>query len=536
MSKKDNKNVAYFCMEYGLHEDMRIYSGGLGILAGDILKASKDLDKDLIGIGLLWRQGYTKQLIDDDGRPYDCYPTNDYIYDYLEDTGIEVTVKVREEDVKVKVWKLEKYDNNPLYLLDTNLDENGSNSWITGQLYGWFEEERLAQEIVLGIGGVKALRKLDLDIDIYHFNEGHAALAGTELIQEKMAMGMTFDQAWKKTRDEVVFTTHTPIKEGNEEHGLKIMEYMGANNGLTLDQMVQLGGAPFNMTVAGLKLSKVANGVAQLHGDTARRMWEDVDNRAPIKAITNGVHRPTWVDNRITENKDNPEKLWDSHQEIKGELIDYIADKTGTQLDEDKLLIGFARRAAPYKRSDFIFRKPEIIGEYLEKGDIQIVFSGKAHPLDDTGKDIVQNLIKMTEKYPDSVVFLEDYNIEIGRMLTRGVDLWLNNPRRPLEASGTSGMKAAMNGILNLSILDGWWPEACRHGINGWQFGNGYQGDGQDKHDLKHLYKVLLEEVLPTYYENKDRWIEMMQNSIEDTYDRFSAREMVRKYYEKLYK
>lgn len=531
----ENKKVAYFCMEYGLHEDMKIYSGGLGILAGDILKASKDMDLPLVGIGLLWRQGYTRQLIGENNRPYDSYPTNDYIYDFLEDTGVTVKVKLRGEEVKIKVWKLEKYENNPLYLLDTNLAENGSNSWITGQLYGWFEEERLAQEIVLGIGGIRALRALDIDIDIYHFNEGHAVLAGTELIQEKIDQGLTFDQAWQNTKKEVVFTTHTPIKEGNEEHGLNVIEYMGAENGLTLDQMVKIGGAPFNMTVAGLKLSNIANGVAQLHGDTARKMWENIDDRAPIKAITNGVHRPSWVDKRIIENKDEPEKLWENHQKIKGELINYVRENTGTKLNQDKLLIGFARRAAPYKRSDFIFRKPEIIGEYLKKGEIQIIFSGKAHPLDDTGKDIVQNLIKMTEKYPESVVFLEDYNIEIGRILTRGVDLWLNNPRRPLEASGTSGMKAAMNGILNLSILDGWWPEACRHGINGWQFGNGYQGKGQDEHDLKHLYKVLLEEVLPTYYKNKDSWIEMMQNSIDDTYERFSAKAMVRKYYEQLY-
>ena len=533
--KNKEKHVAYFCMEYGLHEDMRIYAGGLGILAGDILKTAKDLKKPLVGIGLLWRQGYTRQLIDENGDPYDTYPTNDYIYNYLEDTGVTVNVKIRDNDVKVKVWKLDKYDNAPLYLLDTNHEDNGPDSWITGQLYGWFEEERIAQEIVLGIGGVRALRKLGIDIDIYHFNEGHAALAGTELINEKMEKGESFKKALQETREEVVFTTHTPVKEGNEEHGLRIMEYMRANNNLTLEQMVKLGGAPFNMTVAGLKLAGQANGVAQLHANTARKMWEEVDNSAPIKAITNGVHRPTWVDPRITEASDDKAELWKAHQEIKGELIDYVVDKTGTELDPEALIIGFARRAAPYKRSDLIFRKPEIIGSYLKEGKIQIVFSGKAHPLDDTGKDIVSTLVEMSEKYPGSVVFLEDYNIEDGRILTRGVDLWLNNPRRPLEACGTSGMKAAMNGIPNLSILDGWWPEACRHGINGWQFGNGYEGKGQDKHDLKHLYQVLLEEVLPTYYENREKWLDIMQTSIEDTYEKFSGQSMLKNYYKELY-
>jgi starch phosphorylase len=535
VKKKKEPVVAYFCMEYGLDEELKIYAGGLGILAGDILKAAHDLKKPLIGIGILWRQGYTRQLIGKDGRPYDSYPVNDYMYDLLEDTGIKVKVKIKNDDVYCKVWKTEKYNNAPLYLLDTNLEEN-NNKWITGQLYGWFEEERIAQEIVLGIGGVKALRKLGIDVDIYHFNEGHAVFAGLELIREKMEKGLPFEKAWEKTRDEIVFTTHTPVKEGNEVHSLETIKYMGGFNGLTLDQMVQIGGAPFNMTVAGLRLSRISNAVAQLHGKTAREMWKDVDNSSEIIAITNGVHHGSWVDKRITEAYIEKRDLWETHQLIKSELIAYIHKKTGVKLDSKKLLIGFARRAAPYKRSDLIFKKPEIIDPYLKEGKIQIIFSGKAHPLDDTGKEIVANLVKMTRKYPESVVFLEDYDMEIGRMLTRGVDLWLNNPRRPKEASGTSGMKAAMNGVLNLSILDGWWPEACQDGVNGWQFGNGYEGKDQDKHDLEALYDILLNKVLPTYYNNREKWVEMMRASIESTYDRFSARKMVENYYEKIYR
>ncbi|ACL70893.1 alpha-glucan family phosphorylase [Halothermothrix orenii] len=526
--------VAYFCMEFGLHEDLRIYAGGLGILAGDILKAARELDVPMVGVGILWRQGYTRQLIGEDGRPYDSYPTNDYIYDLVEDTGVKVKVKVRDDDIYCKVWKVDRYDNVPLYLLDTNLPEN-KNKWITGQLYGWFEEERIAQEIVLGIGGVRALRKLGIDVDLYHFNDGHPVLAGTELINEKMAKGMSFDEALEETRKEVIFTTHTPVKEGNESHGLEVMKYMGAFNGLTLDQMIKIGDSPFNMTVAGLRLSRIANGVSELHGKTARKMWSYVDNKAPIVSITNGVHRKSWVDDRIVKAYENGEDLLKPHQEIKSELIDFVEEKTGTRLNPEALLIGFARRAAPYKRGNLIFRKPEVIRPYLEEGKIQIIFSGKAHPLDDVGKGIIADLVKMSEKYPNSVVFLEDYNIEIGRMLTRGVDVWLNNPRRPLEASGTSGMKAAMNGALNLSTLDGWWPEACEHGVNGWQLGDGYEGEDQDQHDLDALYNVLLKEVVPTYYDNKEKWAQMMRASIESTYDKFSAQRMVSRYYDEMY-
>ncbi|MCB2311230.1 alpha-glucan family phosphorylase [Clostridium tagluense] len=536
----DNNNlprVAYFCMEYGLHPDFKAYAGGLGILAGDHLKGAKDLNLPLVGIGLKWKQGYTDQLIDKNGKAYDTY--HNYEYDFMQDTGVKVTVKIRDIDVVCKVWKLEEFGNNPLYLLDTDIPENGDN-WITGQLYGWFGEERIAQEIVLGIGGVKALRALDIPIDVYHFNEGHAALAATELIKEKMQSGFSFEESWNKTREEVVFTTHTPIVEGNESHEVSKLEYMGAFNGLTRQQMIRFGGEPFNMTVAGLRLSRKANAVAQLHSSTANKMWKTVAGRSEIIGITNGIHKPTWVDARITNAYENNGDLWANHMIVKKELIEFIKERTGAELDADKLLIGFSRRAAPYKRSDLIFTKEEIISPLLKSGKVQIVFSGKAHPLDDIGKEIVAKLVRMMKKYPNSVVFLENYDMNIGRMLTRGSDIWLNNPRRPLEASGTSGMKAAMNGVLNCSILDGWWPEACNDGVNGWQFGDGVGLDDLplvelDKHDTQSLYDTLINRVMTTYYGNREKWAEMMKESIKTTSYEFSVERMLDEYYNKLY-
>ncbi|WP_270159933.1 alpha-glucan family phosphorylase [Clostridium estertheticum] len=537
MDTNNLPRVAYFCMEYGLSSDFKTYAGGLGILAGDHLKGAKDLNLPLVGIGLKWKQGYTEQIIDENGEVYDTY--HNYHYEFLKDTGVKVTVNIRNIKVVCKVWKLEEFGNNPIYLLDTDIPENGDR-WITGQLYGWFGEERIAQEIVLGIGGVKALRALNIPIDVYHFNEGHAVLAATELIKEKMQSGYSFEDSWVKTRDEVVFTTHTPIVEGNESHPIDKLEYMGAFNGLTRSQMIRIGGEPFNMTVAGLRLARKANAVAKLHMLTANKMWKTVADRPEIIGITNGIHKPTWVDERMTKACDNNGDLWGTHITIKKELIEFIKERTGTKLCVDKLLIGFSRRAAPYKRSDLIFTSEEIISPLLKSGKVQIVFSGKAHPLDDIGKEIVAKLIRMMKKYPSSVVFLENYDMNIGRMLTRGSDIWLNNPRRPLEASGTSGMKAAMNGVLNCSILDGWWPEACNDDVNGWQFGDGVGLDDLtevelDKHDTLALYDTLINRVMATYYGNREKWVEMMRESIRTTSYEFSVERMLNEYYNKMY-
>ncbi|MCF8244419.1 MAG: alpha-glucan family phosphorylase [Saprospiraceae bacterium] len=548
MSKKTKHlpKVAYFCMEYGLHSDFKIYAGGLGILAGDYLKGAKDYDYPIVGLGIMWKQGYGDQMIDENGQPFDAYRNRKY--EFLKDTGVTVDVQIRSVNVKCKVWLVDAFGNAPLYLLDTDLPEN-ADAWISGQLYGWFGEERIAQEMVLGIGGVRALRALGINVDLYHFNEGHALFAGFELLRERMEYkGDSFKKATKKLRQQIVFTTHTPVAQGNETHPIDRIMYMGANLCLKRKHLSELGSLEdkdhFNMTVGALRMSKKSNAVAQLHGKTANIMWADVKKSSKIAAITNGIHVPTWVDGKVLlaayDLKATAlDQLWDAHFNNKKALVDFIEERNGVKLDVNKLIIGFSRRAVPYKRSDLIFRNPEIIEPLLKNQTIQLVFSGKSHPLDDAGKAIVATLVEMSKKYPKSVVFLTDYDMRIGAVLTRGADVWLNNPVRPKEASGTSGMKASMNGVLNLSILDGWWPEACDHGVNGWQFGDAkeYKNPAkQDLHDMNGLHSVLTKDVVPTFYKKKTKWREMMRNSVVSTHKQFSVRRMLGEYYEILYK
>lgn len=529
--------VAYFCMEYGLHKELPIYAGGLGILAGDYLKAAADLRVPMVGIGILWRQDYTKQLIGEDGRPYDVYPN--YDYDFVKDTGAAVKVRVQGAEVTCKVRMVDQYGNTPLYLLDTNFP-GSRDGWMTEKLYGGGGVDRVAQEIILGIGGVRALRAMGIEVDVYHFNEGHAVFAGIELIREKMhTRGMTFKEAWVATREEVVFTTHTPVSAGNEAHNHDLLQRMEAYNGLTFDQMRQLGGDPFNMTVAALRLSRTANAVSKLHGETARKMWQGVHRAAPIISITNGVHVRTWQDPRIRQAYEQGGDLWESHMAAKRELIDFVNHRTGASMNPEVLTIGFARRAAPYKRSELIFRNAEMVEPLLKEDKLQLIFSGKAHPNDTMGKDIIRDLVKMDRKYGDSVVFLENYDMEIASLLVRGSDVWLNNPRRPLEASGTSGMKAAVNGVLNVSVVDGWVAEGPEHCVSGWLLDKVLEQPvsevDQDDHDLKALYQVLYSEVIPTYYQDRPRWIRMMRACIDMSHHQFCTWRMLDEYYRKMY-
>lgn len=533
----ESPQVAYFCMEYGLDHKLPIYAGGLGVLAGDYLKAGYDLKAPMVAIGILWNQDYTEQFIGDDGYPYDVYPN--YDFSMVKDTGVTVKLRVRGADVTCKVHLVDNLNNVKLYLLDTNFP-GSEHGWMTNRLYGGVAQDRVAAEMILGIGGVRALRALGIDVDIYHFNEGHAVFAGIELIREKMQeKHMSFNDAWKATQKQVVFTTHTPVEAGNEIWDHALLQHMESYNGLNYEQMKDLGDDPFNMTIAALRLSHLANAVSKLHGKTARDMWGNVYETAPIVSITNGVHIGTWQDERIKKAFDNGDDLWEPHTACKRELIDFVKQHTGAELKPDRLIIGFARRAAPYKRSELIFRDVEVIEPLLSTGQIQLVFSGKAHPNDGMGKDIIKKLVDMDRKYGDSVVFLENYNMEIARLLVRGSDVWLNNPRRPLEASGTSGMKAAINGVLNLSVVDGWVAEGPQHGVSGFLLcticEKAIHNANQDERDLRALYNVLLNEVIPIYYNDRSRWLNMMRASIDMAHYQFSSHRMLREYFDVLY-
>ncbi len=531
--------VAYFSMEFGLHPRLPIYAGGLGILAGDFLKAAKDLNMPITGLGVLWRNDYTEQYIGDDGYPYDSYP--DINFDFLKDTGKNVTINIKGEEVNCKIWLADMFHNAPLYLLDAGYP-GSPHGWITSKLYESNNEIRIAQEMILGIGGLRALRALNIDVDVYHFNEGHAVLAGIELIREKMANeNLPFREAWNEARKNIVFTTHTPVEAGNEKHDHHTLQYMGANNGLSYEEMRGIGEDPFNMTIAALRLSCKANGVSKLHGQTSREMWCDVCDTQPIISITNGVHVSTWQDAKIRDAFEKGMDLWAPHQEAKKELLQHVKNKKNINLHQDNLLIGFARRAAPYKRSDLIFRSMDVIDPLLREQKLQLIFSGKAHPNDSTGKDLISLLVQMEKRYPQSVVFLENYDMQIAQLMVKGCDIWLNNPIRPLEASGTSGMKAAMNGVLNLSVVDGWIAEGPQHGVSGWLLAqdkiNPYQNDiERDENDLVTLHNVLLNEVMPTYYEDRPKWINMMYSSLDMSHWQFSSRRMLLEYYNVMYK
>ncbi len=519
--------VAYFCMEYGLHESFPIYAGGLGILAGDYIKAAHDLNLPMVAVGLLWERGYCVQRIGADGRPYEEYPA--YDTGFLSDTGVRVRVRVRGQEVPVRVWVTERHGHVPLYLLEPLRRED---RWITHRLYEAGTDTRIAQELLLGIGGLRALGWLGLDVRTYHFNEGHAAFAGLERIAELMETGLQFADAWARVRAQTVFTTHTPVRAGNEEHALADLRRMGACLQLSGAEMRAIGGDPFNMTVAGLRLSRAANAVSQLHGETARAMWRDIAGACPIRAITNGVHAPTWQAPEVRDAGSDPAKLWHAHVRLKALLLTELRRRWGVTFEPECLLIGFARRAAAYKRGDLLLRGEARLASLLDRHQVRVLYAGKAHPDDRNGHDVVARLVQGARKHPGQVLFLENYDMALGRLLTRGCDVWLNNPVRPLEASGTSGMKAAMNGVLNVSILDGWWPEACEDGVNGFAVGRGQPGD--DVRDLEDLYDTLERRVLPAWAD-RAKWSRMMLASVIMAQERFSSERMIREYFAQLY-
>ena len=510
-------NVAYFSMEYAVDDRLPIYAGGLGVLAGDHLKSASDLGVPLVAVGLLYRQGYFTQVFDEEGRQREEYPEADVDAVGLVREDVSVEVELAGERAQVAVWRLD-VGSIPLYLLESDA--------IVPRLYTIDREERIRQEMVIGVGGVRALAALGHEPAAFHLNEGHAAFAALERVRALIEDGgLSTDQALERVRNSTVFTTHTPVPEGNEVFERELAQrYLGplvARTGLSWDFLEDDGRV--GLTPLALRTAKYANGVSELHGAVSREMWPGFE----IGSITNGAHVPTWVSEEIAAAEADEDAIWNAHVERKRALHEFVRTRTGTQLDPELLTIGFTRRFAPYKRATLLFSEPDRLASL----PLQVVISGKAHPADELGKELIARISALARepRFADRVAFLPNYNMEIASHVTSGSDIWLNNPRRPLEASGTSGMKAAMNGVLNLSVLDGWWPEAYSPEI-GWAIA----GESDDA-DRAELYRLLEEEVVPTYYENRPRWIAMMRASIERVTPRFSSDRMVSEYVERYY-
>jgi starch phosphorylase len=593
-------SIAYFSMEFGLHESLGVYSGGLGVLAGDHCKAASDLGVPLIGVGLLYQCGYFRQTVDADGFQQHIYPQYDFarlpVRPVAAPSGgvLTVPIDLPGRVVHAAVWKAQ-VGNVPVLMLDTDIPLNDpADRPITGILYVRGRDMRLTQEIVLGVGGVRALAALGIAPRVWHMNEGHVAFLNLERARQRVLGGDALADALKGVARNSVFTTHTPVPAGNEAFDRDLvrrhLEPWVRDVGCSPEEVLGLGSdnGNFNLTVLAIRLSLSTNGVSRLHGQVSSAMWRHLwpgDEQEPVGAVTNGVHTGSWVGPELrglyaryigpdwedhllepdawSQIRGVPDaELWAAHRSQKERLVRFVRERVRIQsarhglgpdelrmveglLDPDALTIGFARRFATYKRAVLLVSDMDRLRALLGDAErpVQFLFAGKAHPADRAGQDLIRRLFLLTqEEFKGKFVFLEDYDMEIGRMLVQGCDLWLNTPRRPQEASGTSGQKAPINGGINLSILDGWWVEGYR-GDNGWPIGNGSalpEMEAQDKADADALYDVLEKEVVPSFYERDAtglprRWIGTMKASIESIVPSFSAHRMVRDYVEGVY-
>lgn len=583
--------LAYFSAEFGLHESLPIYSGGLGVLSGDHAKEASDLGLPLIGIGFLYPQGYFTQRINADGWQEALYEKLNFAVapalaakksDGNDASDAVIEVELPGRSVYAKVWRIQ-VGRVPLFLMDTDIALNAPpDRELAARLYGGDHEMRIAQEIVLGIGGVRALRALGYRPSVWHLNEGHSAFSVLERVRELVQAGKSFDEARAAVRATTLFTTHTPVSAGNDVFGFDLIEkyfssFWGALR-LNREQFFDLArqDSMFSMSVLALKFSGAANGVSARHGQVARKMWhflwpDRAENDVPIGAITNGVHTSTWLAPEYQslfdeffprdwrDRMDEPalwdaiekipdEKLWATHCALKHHLIDFVNRRAITHaLNPDALTLGFARRFATYKRAALMFRDVERLKRILNAADrpVQILFSGKAHPADDPGKEFIRQVVQMskTPGLEGCIVFVEDYDLCIARHLVQGVDLWLNMPRRPLEASGTSGQKASLNGVPNFSVLDGWWREGYIENVNGWAIGaDGIWEDAaaQDAADAESFYSILENEIVPQFYVREAdgiprAWVRKMKDALKTIAPKFSTRRMVKEYVAKYY-
>lgn len=606
---KSDDTYAYFCAEYGWHESLPLYSGGLGILAGDHTKAASDLGVPLVGIGLWYGEGYFHQRISADGQQQAVYqrtspaelPFERVVAADGSDVRVEVSLFGR--TVRLAAWRV-AVGRNSVYLLDSDVPENEPDDrLILQRLYGGDQRTRIAQEVVLGIGGVRLLRKLGVAPDAWHMNEGHSAFMALERCRELVNQGLTFSAAREAVAASTLFTVHTPVPAGNDAFDFALAEECFAGYwtelGLEREEFLALAKADhgwgdlFSMPALAFRFSSGRNGVSQLHGDTTRRMWAPLwpgvpADEIPIRHITNGVHLQTWMDPEMQalldgalpprwQEQEAGSGTWQAVNDLpaadfqqaragmKQRSLEFMRERAVRQLqrrhapatelqaaaelfDSRNLTIGFARRFATYKRATLIFSDLDRLEQLLNHPErpVQLVFAGKAHPADEPGQLFIERIQQLSRdpRFARRILFLEDYDMALGRMLTAGVDVWLNNPRRPLEASGTSGEKAAMNGVLNLSVLDGWWPEGY-DGHNGWAFGwtDPYDEDSTarvDESDAAELYDLLENEVVPLYYQRDSTglargWLQRSQAAVASITPRFNARRMVRDYATRLY-
>jgi starch phosphorylase len=598
--------IAYFSAEFGFHESIPNYSGGLGILAGDHCKSASDLDLNFVAVGLLYRHGYFRQEIDKEGAQQAISLNQNFhhlpIREVQRDgTNLLVPVRILDREVKAKVWQLRVGRIN-LFLLDTDVSENNAEDrLITAELYGGDQEMRMRQEILLGIGGVKALKAMEIDPEVFHMNEGHSAFLALERIRRKVAdKKLDFYSALQIVASANIFTTHTPVPAGNDSFPRDMMrKYFGdfaKDLGIPFDELFSFGQTrvdrsdPFSMTILALRMSRHSNGVSRLHGEVSRSLWRDVwsgvpAHEVPITHVTNGIHTKTWMapefsalyrkylgdwEEHVTEPEfwrgviDIPDaQLWETHQQLKHRLVDFVRERVKARaerigdspeairnvnriLDPEILTIGFARRFATYKRGALLFSDKERLKRLLNDTTrpVQFIFAGKAHPRDEGGRALIQEVYRFSREagFENRVVFLEDYDSYIARRLVQGVDLWLNNPLRPMEASGTSGMKCCPNGGINLSVLDGWWHEGF-NGNNGWAIApeiNDGTVELQTAVDANSLYQLLENQIIPLYYAKPDgklplAWLQLMRESIRSVTPVFNTHRMVKEYTERLY-
>jgi len=597
--------IAYFSTEFGLHESFPTYAGGLGILSGDHAKEASDLGLPFVGVGFLYNQGYFSQHITEDGwqqADYRRYSFDDIpAIPFLQPDGTPQTISVDlpGRQLHVRLWKIQ-VGRIPLVLLDSDVPQNApADRDLTARVYGGDLDTRIAQEIVLGIGGVRALRALDIHPTIWHMNEGHSAFLALERIREQVAQGQSFDQAFQQVYNTTVFTTHTPVPAGNEEFPDWLIDryfnaywgQLGINREKFIDLARKPGTQSFSMSILAIRVSHKRNAVSELHGQVSRSMWQFLFpnlpvERIPISFITNGVHTGTWLARQMKglydrylganwlEELDDAslwqsifalpdDELWGARRLLKRKLASYIRERARTQwlttnvhpvqiiasgvmLDPYALTIGFARRFATYKRGSLVMRDAERLLRIVNNAQrpVQIIFAGKAHPMDEPGKIVIQQVYRTLKRaeFAGRIVFLEDYDINLARYLVQGVDVWMNNPRRPMEASGTSGMKAALNGVINFSVLDGWWQEAY-NGENGWAIGEESQADNPDEQDARDsasLYDTLENKIAPLFYENglgevSHGWMKMIKQSVSTLAPQFSTRRMVKQYVEEMY-